>query len=325
MKVIFKIGEDDPRNPGVIADCTGDNAGDSVGPTADGFETYGVTGVALISFIILALANTPELQALLIVWIFAMRILMVFTSIFSYGINHWFSSSKYKNASNFNFETPLTTLVWITSIVSIIVTFAISYLLLNNNSLMCSESIIGELKPDPSMWWRLASIISLGQTDVLTGKQILDVGDHFQWPDFADGDKVELPVVRVGHRHLPHPVTIVLRIAASDGEHLIAVFSLLRDDVNLCGLVSEQHLHQFRQVNCIREQLRLAFRGLVDDRCIECETGNEVAQVVELIGELQILHLLQRLAKVFKIKRIVVVLAELFRHHEAGQGGGVLQ
>ena len=162
MKVIFKIGEDDPRNPGVIADCTGDNAGDSVGPTADGFETYGVTGVALISFIILALANTPELQALLIVWIFAMRILMVFTSIFSYGINHWFSSSKYKNASNFNFETPLTTLVWITSIVSIIVTFAISYLLLNNNSLMCSESIIGELKPDPSMWWRLASIISLG-------------------------------------------------------------------------------------------------------------------------------------------------------------------
>ena len=162
MKVIFKIGEDDPRNPGVIADCTGDNAGDSVGPTADGFETYGVTGVALISFIILALAENPELQALLIVWIFAMRILMVFTSIFSYGINHWLSTSKYKNASNFNFETPLTTLVWITSIVSIIVTFGISYLLLNNNSLMCSDSIVGELKPDPTLWWRLASIISLG-------------------------------------------------------------------------------------------------------------------------------------------------------------------
>ena len=162
MKVIFKIGEDDPRNPGVIADCTGDNAGDSVGPTADGFETYGVTGVALISFIILALAQSPELQALLIVWIFAMRILMVFTSVFSYGINHWISSAKYKKASNFNFETPLTSLVWITSIVSIIVTYAISYLLLNNNNLASDNSLIGAMAPDPSLWWRLASIISLG-------------------------------------------------------------------------------------------------------------------------------------------------------------------
>ena len=162
MKVIFKIGEDDPRNPGVIADCTGDNAGDSVGPTADGFETYGVTGVALISFIILALAQSPELQALLIVWIFAMRILMVFTSVFSYGINHWISSAKYKKASNFNFETPLTSLVWITSIVSIIVTYAISYLLLNNNNLASDNSLIGAMVPDPSLWWRLASIISLG-------------------------------------------------------------------------------------------------------------------------------------------------------------------
>ena len=162
MKVIFKIGEDDPRNPGVIADCTGDNAGDSVGPTADGFETYGVTGVALISFIILALAQSPELQALLIVWIFAMRILMVFTSVFSYGINHWISSAKYKKASNFNFETPLTSLVWITSIVSIIVTYAISYLLLNNNNLASDSSLIGAMTPDPSLWWRLASIISLG-------------------------------------------------------------------------------------------------------------------------------------------------------------------
>ena len=162
MKVIFKIGEDDPRNPGVIADCTGDNAGDSVGPTADGFETYGVTGVALISFIILALAQSPELQALLIVWIFAMRILMVFTSVFSYGINHWISTAKYKKASNFNFETPLTSLVWITSIVSIIVTYVISYLLLNNNNLVSDNSLIGAMAPDPSLWWRLASIISLG-------------------------------------------------------------------------------------------------------------------------------------------------------------------
>ena len=159
MKVIFKIGEDDPRNPGVIADCTGDNAGDSVGPTADGFETYGVTGVALISFIILALVDSPDLQALLIVWIFAMRILMVFTSVFSYGINQWISGAKYKKASNFNFEAPLTSLVWITSIVSIIVTFAISYLLFNSYD---KESVIGSLQLDSGMWWRLASIISLG-------------------------------------------------------------------------------------------------------------------------------------------------------------------
>ncbi|MCR5115472.1 MAG: sodium-translocating pyrophosphatase [Bacteroidales bacterium] len=161
MKVIFKIGEDDPRNPGVIADCTGDNAGDSVGPTADGFETYGVTGVALISFIILAVPSV-ELQALLIAWIFAMRILMVFTSIISYGINHWISTAKYKNAKNFNFENPLTSLVWITSIVSIIVTFGITYLLFGSYQFAEPGSVIGLLEPDCSMWWRLASIISLG-------------------------------------------------------------------------------------------------------------------------------------------------------------------
>lgn len=154
MKVIFKIGEDDPRNPGVIADCTGDNAGDSVGPTADGFETYGVTGVALISFIILVLGNNVDTQALLIAWIFAMRILMVFTSVLSYGINHAISSAKYKNSKNFNFETPLTSLVWITSIISIIVTFCISYLLLNGNSVSDTYG--------PDLWWRLAAIISFG-------------------------------------------------------------------------------------------------------------------------------------------------------------------
>jgi K(+)-stimulated pyrophosphate-energized sodium pump len=159
MKVIFKIGEDDPRNPGVIADCTGDNAGDSVGPTADGFETYGVTGVALISFIILAVPSV-ELQALLIVWIFAMRILMVFTSLISYGINDLVSKIKFKEASNFNFESPLTSLVWITSLVSIAVTFAISYLLLNNYGFAAEGSVSASISGD--MWWRLASIISLG-------------------------------------------------------------------------------------------------------------------------------------------------------------------
>jgi len=154
MKVIFKIGEDDPRNPGVIADCTGDNAGDSVGPTADGFETYGVTGVALISFLVLCLPFHPEMQALLIVWIFAMRILMVFTSVFSYKINQVISVAKYKNADNFDFEAPLTSLVWITSIVSIIITYIISYILLNNNSQITNCH--------PDLWWKLSTIISLG-------------------------------------------------------------------------------------------------------------------------------------------------------------------
>ncbi len=146
MKIVFAIGEDDPRNPGVIADCVGDNAGDSVGPTADGFETYGVTGVALISFIVLAIGL--DLQATLIVWIFAMRILMVFTSIFSYGINQVISKARYGNKLEFDFEAPLTSLVWTTSIVSIIVTYLVSFLL------------IGDMTA--GLWWKLASIISLG-------------------------------------------------------------------------------------------------------------------------------------------------------------------
>ncbi|MBP1673070.1 MAG: sodium-translocating pyrophosphatase [Bacteroidetes bacterium] len=157
MKVVFKIGEDDPRNPGVIADCTGDNAGDSVGPTADGFETYGVTGVALITFIILVMPTMIEFQSLLIVWIFAMRILMVFTSIFSYKINQIVAKARYENVDRFNFEGPLTALVWVTSIVSIIVTYIISYLLLSNNSLVGIEE-----QYTPDLWWKLATIISLG-------------------------------------------------------------------------------------------------------------------------------------------------------------------
>lgn len=161
MKVIFKIGEDDPRNPGVIADCTGDNAGDSVGPTADGFETYGVTGVALISFIILAIPSI-ELQALLIVWIFAMRILMVLTSVLSYGLNDIIAQAKYKNSTNFNFENPLTSLVWITSIVSIVITFITSYLLFKYYNFSTGASGASDLAIASHMWWRLASIISLG-------------------------------------------------------------------------------------------------------------------------------------------------------------------
>ncbi len=149
MKVIFKIGEDDPRNPGTIADCVGDNAGDSVGPTADGFETYGVTGVALISFIILAVTGA-ELQTQLLVWIFAMRIMMIVTSIVSFSFNNVISKARYNNVDDLDFEKPLTSLVWITSLLSIAVTYAISYLL------------IPEINGNTDMWWILSTIISCG-------------------------------------------------------------------------------------------------------------------------------------------------------------------
>ncbi len=143
MKVVFKIKEDDPRNPGVIADCTGDNAGDSVGPTADGFETYGVTGVALISFIVLAVMQVAD-QTLLLTWIFLMRILMVITSIGAFYINSLYTSAKYRDAVEMDFEKPLTSLVWITSILSIIVTFAVSYFMLGTlpNNLWLTLSVI---------------------------------------------------------------------------------------------------------------------------------------------------------------------------------------
>jgi len=160
MKIVFKIKEDDARNPGVIADCTGDNAGDSVGPTADGFETYGVTGVALISFISLAagmqhgadgklalMANGQEIQAKLILWIFAMRILMIVTSVISYWVTSAWARAKFSGLKHFDFEVPLTVLVWVTSVVSIAVTFGISYLMIAD---------MGDL------WWKLSVIISCG-------------------------------------------------------------------------------------------------------------------------------------------------------------------
>ncbi|HPD55896.1 MAG TPA: sodium-translocating pyrophosphatase [Smithellaceae bacterium] len=151
MKIVFHLPEDDPKNPGVIADCTGDNAGDSVGPTADGFETYGVTGVALIAFLALALASTPEMGGRLIIWIFAMRILMIITSLASYFINHAISEKAFSGKKDFNFEHPLTNLVWITSLVSIGITFGASYLML------------GELTDQyHGLWWALAIIISCG-------------------------------------------------------------------------------------------------------------------------------------------------------------------
>jgi K(+)-stimulated pyrophosphate-energized sodium pump len=149
MKIVFKIKEDDVRNPGVIADCTGDNAGDSVGPTADGFETYGVTGVALITFILLAVPN-PVTQIMLLVWIFVMRIGMIVTSAVSYYINGMIAKAKFADAKKFNFEIPLTTLVWLTSFISIAMTYLLSYLL------------VPSLQGDASLWWKLATIITCG-------------------------------------------------------------------------------------------------------------------------------------------------------------------
>jgi K(+)-stimulated pyrophosphate-energized sodium pump len=148
MKIVFNIKEDDARNPGVIADCTGDNAGDSVGPSADGFETYGVTGVALISFILLAVSD-PTIQVQLLVWIFMMRIVMVVASGLSYYVNEALARSRYAAADKMNFEAPLTSLVWITSIVSVVLTYIASYLLIPD---------LG----DGSLWWKLSTVITCG-------------------------------------------------------------------------------------------------------------------------------------------------------------------
>ncbi len=149
MKIVFKIKEDDARNPGVIADCTGDNAGDSVGPSADGFETYGVTGVALITFILLGVPN-PTVQVQLLVWIFIMRVMMIVASALSYFINDAVAKARYRNAASMNFEAPLTSLVWITSIVSVVITFVVSWL------------TIPTLSGNTTLWWKLAIIISCG-------------------------------------------------------------------------------------------------------------------------------------------------------------------
>ena len=149
MKIVFNIKEDDARNPGVIADCTGDNAGDSVGPSADGFETYGVTGVALISFIILAVTE-PKVQVQLLVWIFVMRVMMIIASGLSYLINAAWAKASFGQAAAMNFETPLTRLVWLTSFVSVALTYVVSYVL------------IPDIGGDPSLWWKLSTVITCG-------------------------------------------------------------------------------------------------------------------------------------------------------------------
>ncbi|HET9621357.1 MAG TPA: sodium/proton-translocating pyrophosphatase, partial [Kofleriaceae bacterium] len=167
MKIVFNIKEDDARNPGVIADCTGDNAGDSVGPTADGFETYGVTGVALITFILVAFPSLhisnmnasgypadpgQWTQTVLLVWLFAMRIVMILASVGSYLINEALTKARYANADHMDFEHPLTVLVWLTSIVSVILTFVVSYLLIGK----------GDSALQYGLWWKLSAIISCG-------------------------------------------------------------------------------------------------------------------------------------------------------------------
>jgi K(+)-stimulated pyrophosphate-energized sodium pump len=168
MKIVFNIKEDDARNPGVIADCTGDNAGDSVGPTADGFETYGVTGVALISFILLAVKD-PTVQVQLLVWLFVMRLMMIIASAVSYWINQKIAEQRYLNAKEMNFEDPLTSLVWITSIVSIIFTFVASYFLIPTMG-------------DGTIWWKLASIITCG---TVAGAVIPELVKMFTSPESA--------------------------------------------------------------------------------------------------------------------------------------------
>src|SRR3954467_10400898 len=149
MKIVFNIKEDDARNPGVIADCTGDNAGDSVGPSADGFETYGVTGVALISFILVAV-TTSTVQVQLLVWLFVMRVMMIVASGASYLLNEAISKAQYSTATKMNFEAPLTRLVWLTSLISVTMTYIVSYLVIPN------------VGGDASLWWKLSTIITCG-------------------------------------------------------------------------------------------------------------------------------------------------------------------
>jgi K(+)-stimulated pyrophosphate-energized sodium pump len=171
MKIVFNLPEDDPKNPGVIADCTGDNAGDSVGPTADGFETYGVTGVALIAFLALALALSPLLCAKLIIWMFAIQSLMVLASLGSFYFNRFLAQIRYGGKPDFNWEAPLTDLVWITSIVSILVCFGASKLLLGDFTITQTVAGVATDVPLPNLWWVLSAIVGCG---TLAGALIME-------------------------------------------------------------------------------------------------------------------------------------------------------
>ena len=172
MKIAFNIKEDDARNPGVIADCTGDNAGDSIGPSADGFETYGVTGVALITFIILAVPS-ETIQVQLLVWIFVLRALMIITSAAAYWVNNLIAKARYSNATHMDFEAPLTNLVWITSILSVALTYLMSKALIPTLERMAPG---GQMIVDESMWWKLSTIVTCG---TLAGAIIPEVVKRF--------------------------------------------------------------------------------------------------------------------------------------------------
>ena len=206
MKIVFKIKEDDARNPGVIADCTGDNAGDSVGPSADGFETYGVTGVALISFILLAVSN-PTVQIQLLVWIFMMRIVMVVASAASYWINEVMAKSQYRHVDKMNYEHPLTRLVWLTSIVSVVLTYVASWLLIPN------------LAGDNTLWWKLSTIITCG---TLAGAIIPELVKIFTSTESAHVREV-VTSSKEGGAVAQHPVwprrRQLQRLLAGHGDH----------------------------------------------------------------------------------------------------------
>ena len=190
MKIVFNIKEDDARNPGVIADCTGDNAGDSVGPSADGFETYGVTGVALISFILLAVSDT-RIQVQLLVWIFVMRIMMIVASGLSYFVNEAVAKARYGNVDKMNFEAPLTSLVWLTSIVSVVITYIVSYFLIPD---------LG----DGSLWWKLSTVITCG---TLAGAIIPELVKVFTSTESGHVREV-VTSSREGGRVAEHPVRL---------------------------------------------------------------------------------------------------------------------
>jgi K(+)-stimulated pyrophosphate-energized sodium pump len=236
MKIVFNVKEDDPRNPGVIADCTGDNAGDSVGPTADGFETYGVTGVALIAFITLALPGKEDLQAKLIVWIFAMRFLMDFMSGVSYFVNQWISEKKYRGLSEFDFEAPLTRLIWIASILCISTSFLMSWLLIGNLK-------VGE-QAYPNLWWELATIISCGTLAAVLIPEFTKV--------FTSSHSKHVHEIVTASREGGASLTILSGIVAGN-------FSAFWKGMLIAGLmalayfVSLQGLHDMMQVTLGRE------------------------------------------------------------------------
>ena len=256
MKIVFKIKEDDARNPGVIADCTGDNAGDSVGPSADGFETYGVTGVALITFVLLAVKD-PTVQIQILVWIFMIRVMMVLASVGSYFINERRAYTRYSHARHFNFESPLTFLVWLTSIVSIILTYAFS------------AALIPTLGGDDFLWWKLSTIVSCG---TLAGAIIPEVVKIFTSTESAHVREV-VTSSKEGGASLEHPVGT----GGRQSERLLDRHDHRRADGNR---LSDEHHDQRRnharpgRVRLRSGRLRISRHGPGDDRRRQLRTGD---------------------------------------------------